>query len=81
MDGTHPRPLEELAAEIAVLQSLKKTCGYQGNPLQPKMANTTFIFRKNERRTWGILGHISPCKDCKAYPFGIHLQTHESNHE
>lgn len=37
MDGIHPRPLEELAAETAMLQSLKKHCGYQGNPLQPKM--------------------------------------------
>lgn len=78
MEGSHPRPLEELAA---MLQSLKKPCGYQGNPLQPKITNTTSIFRKNERRTWRILGPISPCKDGEACPFGTHLQTQESNQE
>lgn len=75
----HPRPLEELAAEIAMLQSLKKPCGYQGNPLLPKMANTLPILRENGMRAWGIF--INPCKDSEACPFGIHLQTLESNQE
>lgn len=66
--------------QIVMLQSLKKPCGYQGNLLQPKIANTTSIFRKNKKEDFENF-RAYPCKDCEACPFGIHLQTHESYQE
>lgn len=81
LSGIHPRPLKELAVVTARLLSLKKTVVIREDPLQPKKAHTMPIFRKNHRMTWGIIGHINPYKDHKAYPLGIHLQTHESNQE
>lgn len=76
LDGIHPRLLKELAAVIARLLSLKKTVVIQEDPL---MANAMPILKKSDRKTWGIVGHLNPCKDCKACPLGICIQTHESS--
>ena len=78
LDGIHPRPLKELAAVIARLLPLRKTVIIREDPLQPRKVNTMPIFKKSDRKTWGIIGHINPYKDHKACPLGIHLQTHES---
>lgn len=81
-DGWHSfKATEELTAETAILQSLKKTLLIKEIPYNQKWPTLHLSLGKNERRTWGILGPIHPSKDCEACPFGIHLQTHESNQE
>lgn len=73
LDGIHSRPLKELSAVIASLQSLKKIVVVREDPLQPKSANRIPILKKSDRGNWGIIGHINPSKDHKACPLGIHF--------